>query len=364
MAKKIKIITVVGARPNFMKAAALVKAFAKKRNVKHMLVHTGQHYDKKMSEVFFGELGLPEPDVNLNVKSGSHAQQTAKIMQKFEKVCVNEKPDCVIVVGDVNSTIACGLTAVKLGIKLAHVEAGLRSGDRSMPEEINRIAVDAISDLLFVTEPSGAKNLKREGVPAEKIYYVGNTMIDTLLSNKTKANKATILKELGLKKRKYVVLTMHRPSNVDDLNSLVSMIESVKEGCGELPIVFPIHPRTKKQLEKAKADLSAFICVEPLGYLDFLKLMMDARLVMTDSGGIQEETSVLGVPCITMRKNTERPVTIKKGTNKLVGTNPEKIRKAAGKALAANFPAKPAIEKWDGKAGHRIAAQLLSSFCV
>ena len=263
----MKIITIVGARPNFMKAAALVRAFKKYKKVKHLLIHTGQHYDKKMSDVFFGELGLPKPDLNLNVKSGSHAVQTAQVMQKFEQVCLAEHPDCVIVVGDVNSTVACALTAVKMGIKVAHVEAGLRSGDRAMPEEINRLVTDAISDLLFVTEESALKNLKKEGTSREKIYFVGNTMIDTLLANKTKAKKSLILKELGFTKKKYALLTMHRPSNVDDLSQLVDMLRAIKKGCGSLPVVFPVHPRTRQQIEKANVNLNDFICIEPLGYL-------------------------------------------------------------------------------------------------
>lgn len=357
----IKIICVCGARPNFMKIAPIIKAFSEHGGFKTLLVHTGQHYDAKMSQLFFDELNIPKPDVNLEVGSASHAVQTAEIMKRFEPVVLDFKPDYVLVVGDVNSTIACGLVAVKLGVKLIHVEAGLRSFDRSMPEEINRILTDSISDLLFVTEQSGIDNLKNEGVNSDKVYLVGNVMIDTLLANRDKAEKSDILDRLGIEKKKYAVITLHRPSNVDCLDVLEKIIAAFEVIQKELKLVFPIHPRTRKNIEGSRLKLRVegmrnLILTEPFGYLDFLKLMANAAMVLTDSGGIQEETTILGVPCLTLRENTERPVTITEGTNQLVKLTTEDIVAAYMSLKSRNFNVSGRIPKfWDGKAAQRIA---------
>jgi len=357
----IKIICVCGARPNFMKIAPIMRAFNQSGKFQTLLVHTGQHYDAKMSQLFFDELAIPKPDVNLEVGSGSHAVQTAEIMKRFEPVVLDFKPDYVLVVGDVNSTIACGLVAVKLGVKLIHVEAGLRSFDRSMPEEINRILTDSISDLLFVTEQSGVDNLKREGVNSDKVYLVGNVMIDTLLANRNKAEQSPILEQLGLEKRKYAVITLHRPSNVDCLEGLEKIIAAFEVIQKDLKLVFPIHPRTKKNIEgsalKGRVEaMQNLILLEPAGYLDFLKLTANAALVLTDSGGIQEETTILGIPCLTLRENTERPITITEGTNQLVKLTTQDILHAYTKLKEKNFNVSGRIPKfWDGKAADRIA---------
>jgi len=356
----IKIICVCGARPNFMKIAPIMRAFNQSGKFQTLLVHTGQHYDAKMSQLFFDELAIPKPDVNLEVGSGSHAVQTAEIMKRFEPVVLDFKPDYVLVVGDVNSTIACGLVAVKLGVKLIHVEAGLRSFDRSMPEEINRILTDSISDLLFVTEQSGVDNLKREGVNSDKVYLVGNVMIDTLLANRNKAEQSPILEQLGLEKRKYAVITLHRPSNVDCLEGLEKIIAAFEVIQKDLKLVFPIHPRTKKNIEgsalKGRVEaMQNLILLEPAGYLDFLKLTANAALVLTDSGGIQEETTILGIPCLTLRENTERPITITEGTNQLVKLTTQDILRAYTKLKEKNFNVSGRIPKfWDGKAAQRI----------
>ena len=361
----IKIICVCGARPNFMKIAPLMKAFAAAGGFETLLVHTGQHYDEKMSQLFFEQLAIPKPQVNLEVGSGSHAVQTAEIMRRFEPVVLEFKPDYVLVVGDVNSTIACGLVAVKLGVKLAHVEAGLRSFDRAMPEEINRVLTDAISDLLFVTEPSGVDNLRREGVDPARIHLVGNVMIDTLLANRAQAAASTILAELHLAEKGYAVVTLHRPSNVDDLATLGGILDAFEEIQREIALVFPVHPRTRHNL--AQSGLAAQLArmpnlklIEPVGYLDFLRLLSAARLVLTDSGGIQEETTILGVPCLTLRENTERPITLTEGTNRLVHVTRADIL-AHYRAIAADGHAaapRPAPRLWDGKAAERIAAIL------
>ena len=363
----IKIICVCGARPNFMKIAPLMRAFGKNGNFQTLLVHTGQHYDAKMSHLFFEELDIPKPDINLEVGSGSHAVQTAEVMKRFEPVVLDFKPDYILVVGDVNSTIACGLVAVKLGVKLIHVEAGLRSFDRSMPEEINRLLTDAISDLLFVTEQSGIDNLIKEGVDSDKVYLVGNVMIDTLLANKEKAEKSDILEKMGLKKKSYGVITLHRPSNVDDMNNLGKIISAFEVIQNDLKLVFPIHPRTRKNIEntglKAKVDaIKNLILLEPVGYLDFLKLTANAALVLTDSGGIQEETTILQIPCMTLRENTERPVTITEGTNRLVRIEVEDILKSYNEIKINNFEAKARIPKfWDGGAAQRIAEVIIKT---
>jgi UDP-N-acetylglucosamine 2-epimerase (non-hydrolysing) len=357
---KIKIICVCGARPNFMKIAPIMRAFEKRPAIEALLVHTGQHFDRNMSELFFTELGIPEPDVNLEVGSGSHAVQTAEIMKRFEPVVLGYKPDFVLVVGDVNSTIACGLVAVKLGVKLVHVEAGLRSFDRSMPEEINRILTDSISDLLFVTEPSGIDNLLREGIAPDKMHLVGNVMIDTLQANKAKAEKSAILQKLELTEKKYAVATLHRPGNVDDEGNLRAVLEAFAEIQRDIPVVFPMHPRTRKNIAtKGLGDIidgcRDFRVVEPLGYLDFLKLISNAAVVLTDSGGLQEETTVLGVPCMTLRENTERPITCSEGTNRLVPIVKGEIMRVFADIRDNGFETSGcAPEYWDGHAAERI----------
>lgn len=355
----IRIIVVAGARPNFVKIGPLMKAFRAAGRIDSLLVHTGQHYDQKMSQVFFEHLGIPLPDVNLGVGGGSHAAQTAGIMTAFEPVVQEHKPAAVLVVGDVNSTIACGLVASKLGVKLVHVEAGLRSFDRSMPEEINRLLTDAISDLLFCTEHSGVENLRHEGVPAEKIFLVGNVMVDSLLSSLSKAEQSPVLSELGLEKGRYAVLTLHRPSNVDDPATLMEILAALDVVQRELPIVFPVHPRTRKNL--SAPDMAAKVAampglklIDPAGYLDFLRLTSCARIVLTDSGGIQEETTILKVPCLTLRENTERPITVEMGTNRLVGTDAKAIAAAFQEAMAGNVRPSQPPPMWDGHAAVRI----------
>jgi len=360
----MKIICVAGARPNFMKIAPLMAAFEAEPGIEAMLVHTGQHYDEKMSDLFFRQLEIPEPDINLGCGGGSHAQQTAAVMTAFEPVLLEHAPDAVLVVGDVNSTISCGLVAVKLGVRLIHVEAGLRSGDRSMPEEINRVLTDAISDLLFCTEQAGVDNLLREGVAAEKVHLVGNVMIDSLLKNRKKAEAATILEDLGLPRHGYAVVTLHRPSNVDDpvaLAGLVNVLDAVQT---DMPVVFPIHPRTRKHLESGGMlervrGMGNLRLMDPIGYLEFLKLMANARIVLTDSGGIQEETTILKVPCLTLRENTERPVTCELGSNRLVGTDPDAIIAAYREAMAGADTASQTPPLWDGRAAERIARVLV-----
>ncbi len=355
----MKIVNVVGARPNLMKVAPLMEAFAERPGIEALLVHTGQHYDANMSDLFFRQLGIPEPDLNLGVGSGSHAVQTAEIMKGFEPVLIEHRPDAVLVVGDVNSTIACGLVAVKLGIALVHVEAGLRSFDRSMPEEINRVLTDAISDVLFCTEASGVANLKREGVADAKIHQVGNVMIDTLMKHRSRAEASPILGQLGLEPRGYAVLTLHRPSNVDDPETLAGILDALEVVARDMPLVFPAHPRTREKmrafgLDARLARLPGLRLIEPAGYLDFLKLMASARLVLTDSGGIQEETTILGVPCLTLRDNTERPVTVELGTNQLVGRDPQRILAAYRKLQAGAGPPGRMPPGWDGRAAGRI----------
>jgi UDP-N-acetylglucosamine 2-epimerase (non-hydrolysing) len=359
------IISVVGARPNFMKVAPLHKAFQKYAgSVRHLIVHTGQHYDEAMSKVFFGDLELPHPDFYLGVGSGSHAQQTAKVMVEFEKVLEQVHPDLVIVVGDVNSTVACSLVSVKMSIPVAHVEAGLRSGDRTMPEEINRLLTDAIADDLFVTEPSGIANLRREGVDEKKIHLVGNVMIDSLVHYREKARQSAIMEQIGVKAGKFTLVTLHRPSNVDTVEGLEKILTVFEKIAARTEIVFPVHPRTTKMLAqhglaaRAKA-IPSLKLLEPIGYLDFLHLMDNAQLVLTDSGGIQEETTFLGVPCLTLRENTERPLTCEIGTNELCGLDVDMIvaRSEAvfqGKGKKGRVP-----ELWDGNAAKRIVEELI-----
>jgi len=350
------ILNVVGARPNFMKIAPVVEAM-RGAGLAQILVHTGQHYDEKMSELFFQQLGIPRPDLNLDVGSGSQAQQTAEVMRRFEPVVLEKRPEMVVVVGDVNSTLACALVAAKLGVPVAHIEAGLRSFDRTMPEEINRVLTDAIADDLFVSEPSGLANLKREGVPGEKVHFVGNVMIDTLLRHRAAAEQSDIRTRLGLESgQTYALVTLHRPSNVDSPDTLRGLLNALETLARDLPVVFPIHPRTRKNALDAGlgARLDRLLTTEPLGYLDFLHLMSHASLVVTDSGGVQEETTVLGVPCLTVRENTERPATIECGTNRLVGSDPEAMLRAAREVLAGWRPSGRLPELWDGQAAARI----------
>jgi UDP-N-acetylglucosamine 2-epimerase (non-hydrolysing) len=404
----MKILIVVGARPNFMKAAPILAAveqynqtlFNRERDgqaepLEPVLVHTGQHYDAAMSDAFFRDLGLPQPHIHLGVGSGSHAALTAEIMKKFEPVLLEQRPDVVIVVGDVNSTVACALVTSKISFDtagsrplVAHVEAGLRSFDRSMPEEINRLVTDQLSDLLFVTEESALQNLRDEGVPSSKIHFAGNTMIDSLLGSQEKAESSTILTRLGLRGAAsggavgpYALLTLHRPSNVDDRRTMLDIMEGLEELALSQPIIFPVHPRTRRRLEEfgvrfhapiheaqlqpadvdSQAPRDGILLTEPLGYLDFLRLMKHAAVVVTDSGGVQEETTCLGVPCVTVRNNTERPVTVFKGTNVLAGTKSETIRDAIRRQMARTSRRQILPDKWDGKAASRIVAVLLQA---
>ena len=405
----MKLLLVAGARPNFMKIASIVDALdahnrTARRRFEYLVVHTGQHYDEKMSGTFFRELKLPRPSVDLEVGSGSHAAQTAEIMKRFETVLEKERPDAVIVVGDVNSTIACALVASKMTYPrgaeaskqdrplIVHVEAGLRSRDRSMPEEINRLLTDSIADLLFVTEADAVRNLVKEGVPRHRIHFVGNTMVDTLLEHRARAEHSPVLEHLGLRPSSppaaqrspsfrgsregiavpFGVVTLHRPSNVDDPFVFRGILDALLKISLKLPLIFPVHPRTFAHIvrfgltsecrllgpQDKIADIKAGLyCIGPLGYLDFLRLMSKAKIVLTDSGGIQEETTVLGVPCVTLRENTERPVTIAKGTNILAGVSTSKIVRAANKQLRE--PVRPKRPKyWDGRAGKRIVSIL------
>ena len=362
----LKVLNIAGARPNFMKVAPIY-AEMKRRGEEFvpMIVHTGQHYDTAMSDSFFEDLGMPKPDVHLGVGSGSHAVQTAKIMTGFEPVVLREKPDWVLVVGDVNSTIACALVCAKLGIKVAHVEAGLRSRDRAMPEEINRILTDSISDLLFTTSQDADVNLSHEGIPAERIRFVGNVMIDSLMDHLKIAENSTVREDLGVNAGEYAVMTLHRPSNVDDKATLSGILDALTAVAEKLPIIFPVHPRTRAKIEEfgvnERISNSDIRLIDPLGYLDFMRLYSGAKMVLTDSGGLQEETTVLGIPCLTLRHNTERPITIEMGTNVLVGTDPDKIKQAAFEIL--DFKSEISETKipplWDGKTAGRICDELL-----
>ena len=366
----MKVLNIVGARPNFMKIAPLMREMRKHSDITPLLVHTGQHYDVKMAGQFFEDLQIPLPNVSLDVGSGTHAVQTAEVMKRLEPIVEQEQPDLVLVVGDVNSTMAAALTSVKLHVPVAHVEAGLRSGDRSMPEEINRIVTDAVSDFLFVTEESGKCNLLAEGVSEKKIFFVGNVMIDSLEASRRLWANSTILERLQLSNAQYAVATLHRPSNVDDIKVLKGMIDTLLEISRRMPIIFPIHPRTKKALEgfgsfgpglyfgSAPTPPQGVHCMDPIGYLDFMSLIANARLVLTDSGGIQEETTVLGIPCLTLRENTERPITVTHGTNRVIGAEPARILSEAMKAI--DSPRIPHVPPplWDGHASERIVQVL------
>jgi UDP-N-acetylglucosamine 2-epimerase (non-hydrolysing) len=357
----MKVLCIVGARPNFMKIDPILRAFDRRPGrFESKLVHSGQHYDDAMSKIFFEELGIREPEVYMGVGSGSHAEQTAAVLVGIEKILLADRPDVVVTVGDVNSTMAATLAATKLLVPVAHVEAGLRSGDRTMPEEINRLVTDAISDFLFTPSRDGDENLLREGVAREKIHFVGNVMIDTLLRCRDLAGRSNVFAEMNVKKKGYALVTLHRPSNVDHRPSLAKLLSALRHIQERLDVIFPIHPRTAKRIAEHgfQADVDAMKrlrLVPPIGYIDFLALQSHAAMVLTDSGGIQEETTVLGVPCLTLRENTERPITISEGTNRLVGSDPERI---VAEALAIlDGPPRPGRipEYWDGRAADRIA---------
>ena len=369
-----KIISVVGARPNFMKMAPIHKQLLKhKKKVIHKIVHTGQHYDKKMSDVFFKDLGLPKPDIFLGIGSKSHAEQKALIMIELEKVIKKEKPDLVIVYGDVNSTSAATLVCTKQSdeklnaVPVAHVESGLRSFDRSMPEEINRLVTDVLADYLFVTEPSGVRNLQREGISDKKIFFTGNTMIDSLVSLLPLIKKSDVLKELCVSEKNYALITLHRPSNVDskeNLSKIIGIIKSINQSCPNINIIFSIHPRTQKMLDKfgltkVLNSIDHLIITEPLGYLDFMKLVTTAKFILTDSGGIQEESTYLKIPCITLRENTERPVTAELGTNTITGLNEKEVTKYLGQIEKGTYKSGKIPKFWDGNSAERIVKVLL-----
>lgn len=365
-----RIHCIVGARPNFVKIAPLMRAFAQHAALAPELIHTGQHYDVEMSRAFFEDLEIPEPDRNLGVGSGSHAVQTARIMERYEALLREAPPRLLLVVGDVNSTIACSLVAAKAGVAIAHVEAGLRSFDRSMPEEINRILTDQLSDFLFITSPEARENLMREGIAAERIHFTGNVMIDALFDSLPLAARRETPRRFGLTGRAYAVATIHRPSNVDQAENLNGVLRILEGIAAELPLVVPLHPRTERRLvdfglEERLRAVPGLIATPPLRYLEFQDLVRQARLVLTDSGGIQEETTVLGIPCLTLRPNTERPITITAGTNRLVGTEPEAVLAAARQALATPPPEQPPmLEGWDGRAAQRITAVLAAALAA
>ena len=345
----MKVLNIVGARPNFMKIAPIVEEMRKHPDLQGVLVHTGQHYDEGMSDVFFRELGIPVPDVHLGVGSGSHAEQTARIMVEFEKVCLEQKPGMVLVVGDVNSTMACSIVAAKLLIPVAHVEAGLRSFDRTMPEEINRLVTDALASHLFTTSRDADENLQREGADPGKIFFVGNVMIDTLMKHRAKAAALPVDKP-----KQYALVTLHRPSNVDDPDILRGILEALDEILKTMPVLFPIHPRTAKRIEDFGFSMNGILTMQPQGYLEFLNLQSTATVVLTDSGGAQEETTILGVPCLTLRHNTERPITITNGTNIMVGPDKTRILDAFRQIVSGDWKPAGPPEFWDGRAAERI----------
>ncbi len=345
------ILHIVGARPNFMKVAPVLAALKKRENVTQTLVHTGQHYDVNMSDVFFQQLGIPAPDVNLAVGSGSHAKQASEIMTRFEPVLIERRPDLVLVYGDVNSTVATALVCSKLGVRVGHVEAGLRSFDRTMPEEINRLVTDQLSDLLFTPSEDGDENLRREGIPAEKIFRVGNVMIDSLVRLLPEARKTRVANFPD----RYALVTLHRPANVDDSSALKGILASLLAVSRELAVVFPAHPRTRQRIADFGFDTGQFLVLDPLPYVDFLGLQSRAAVVITDSGGIQEETTYLGIPCLTVRENTERPITVSAGTNVLVGRDPKKLSAELSRVLAGKSKKGTTPPLWDGHAGERIA---------
>lgn len=368
----MKLILVAGARPNFIKIAPIIRAIEKHnssfpdRTLESILVHTGQHYDYEMSQVFFRDLEIPRPDIHLEAGSGTHARQTGKVMVEFEKVVLKEKPDLVVVVGDVNSTLGAAVSSVKVHIPVAHVEAGLRSYDRTMPEEINRVLTDLISEYLFAPTRDAIENLRKEGIPQERIYFVGNVMADSLLHHKNLAGKSAILRHLALEKGEYGVITLHRPSNVDNRDSLIRVMDLLKQASALIPVVFPAHPRTRKNIEKFNLEgllpgESRLRLIEPLGYLDFVNLMMNARFVITDSGGVQEETTILNVPCLTWRENTEWTVTLTAGTNVLVGTDVDRAIDEIKSIFHGRSKKASQLELWDGMAAGRIVERIAKS---
>ena len=362
---KMKIITIAGARPNFIKIAPLCRAFNKRKDrFEHLICHTGQHFDRNMSKIFFEQLEMPEPDFNLGVGGGTHADQTARIMIEFEKIMGLHKPDLILVPGDVNSTLACSVVASKLGIKIGHVEAGLRSFDRGMPEEINRIVTDVLSDYLFISEEAGLTNLRQEGLAEDKLHFVGNVMIDSLVHFLPTIEQSDILEKLNLTAGQYTLMTFHRPSNVDTRSSLTQLVDMLNRLTGKTKLVFPVHPRTRKNLEKFDL-MSKFseeiLTLDPIGYIDFLALTRSANLLITDSGGIQEETTFLGVQCITVRDNTERPITVSVGTNHLIGTDLTNVEEAAEQILSGNKKDGRIPEFWDGQTANRIVEIIAES---
>lgn len=354
---------IAGARPNFMKIAPIIREIEKAKNsgnhIDYRLIHTGQHYDKNMSGSFFEQLGIPEPDINLEAGSGTQAEQTGSIMIRYEQVLQEKKPGLCMVVGDVTSTMACSITAKKMGVKVAHVEGGIRSGDMQMPEEINRIVTDSITDIFFTTSETANQNLLNAGFSGEKIVYVGNTMIDTLLNNLPRLEKPSVWNQEELQKGRYLVLTLHRPSNVDEGKKLKQLILNIVEGAGEEKIIFPVHPRTKKMLNKSGIHYGNLVYTEPMGYLQFIYLIKFARAVITDSGGITEEATVLGIPCLTLRDSTERPETVTTGTNELVGTNPESIKPVLEKVFSGKWKKGGIPPKWDGRTAGRIVDYII-----
>jgi UDP-N-acetylglucosamine 2-epimerase (non-hydrolysing) len=360
----MKIDLIAGARPNFMKIApiidAILNAKKEKKNFTYRLIHTGQHYDRNMSGSFFDELGIPDPDINLNAGGGTQAEQTSAIMIGYERVLLDMKPDLCIVVGDVTSTMACAIAAKKLNVRVAHVEGGIRSGDWTMPEEINRMVTDSISDFFFTTSENANENLRNAGVEENRIFFVGNTMIDTLLKNRTRFKKPPLWDELGLKKGKYVVMTLHRPANVDEEGNLKELIDEIVLNSHDLPIIFPVHPRTSIKLKSMGITHPSLLMIEPMGYLEFNYLVENCIVVITDSGGITEETTVMGIPCITLRDNTERPETIDLGTNELIGTNPKAVKPAMKKLFSGKWKKGSIPELWDGKTSERIIKVLLN----
>ncbi len=355
----MKIINIVGARPNFIKIAPIMRQMRKSSIIEPILLHTGQHYDIEMSKRFFQELNIPSPDISLEVGSDSHAKQVARIMERFDDVCDSQKPDGILVVGDVNSTMACSLVAAKKGIKIIHIEAGIRSFDREMPEEINRMVTDAITDLLLPPSRDAVDNLLKEGHPASKIHLVGNIMIDTLMDSQAQIMKSEILRQLGIEDRNYALVTLHRPSNVDNISDFKRILLALSKIQERLPIVFPVHPRTRKilddpELKAITGNMPRLVLCDPLGYFDFGRLVSGCRMVITDSGGIQEESTVYGIPCITIRENTERPITLWEGTNELAGTDTAKIIIFANQILDGKWKTGKIPELWDGHTAERI----------
>ncbi|HVT86771.1 MAG TPA: UDP-N-acetylglucosamine 2-epimerase (non-hydrolyzing) [Chitinophagaceae bacterium] len=362
----MKVTIVAGARPNFIKVAPIIKAIKKAQHsggqILYRLVHTGQHYDKKMSSDFFEQLNISEPDVNLEAGGGTQAEQTAAIMIRFEKELMENRPDIVLVVGDVTSTMACAITAKKLGIDVAHIEAGLRSYDWTMPEEVNRIVTDALADYFFTTSETAGENIRKQGVNPDRIFFVGNTMIDTLYQNKERLQMPGIWKDMALEEKSYFIVTLHRPSNVDNEKNLAIILNTILEATSESPVLFPVHPRTKKILGKLQFQNDRLVQLDPLPYLEFVYLIKNARAVITDSGGITEETTVLGVPCITLRNSTERPETIAIGTNELAGTNPAALSKYLRQVVSGQWKRGSIPELWDGKTSERIVDALSSIY--